>query len=215
MTEDFQQSRIWTKLWRSETWNCPRVAPQQAQGLDIGCDEEVFFEEIDQLINRRSAIEKMETQRSCFRIFSQFVLHLSTCRRVQGWRDSCMLGRKGVWDSSTPKSFEDTSRVKSNLSKPQVHSWKSRIFATAFFLRTFASERTKFWARSGTSQYNLFASSQLGSSESSQPTWNLQIDFLFRTCRSSRPAVPDSCQKQSGPGFLRWYLDFPLSKIEV
>ena len=66
----------------------------------------------------RSAIEKIETQRSSFRRLNNFVLYLSTCRMVHGWSYSCMLGRKAVWDSSTLKSFEETSRVRP---KPEVH----------------------------------------------------------------------------------------------
>ena len=81
------RAKISVKYGCSDKWNRQRVALQDALGLrtDRPSDQD-----------SRSVIEKMETQRSSFRRPPNFVLHLSTCRRVEGWRDSCMLWRKAA-----------------------------------------------------------------------------------------------------------------------
>ena len=78
----------------NEKCNCPRVALQDVLRLDIGRDQELSFEEIDQ--DSRSAIEKADTQRSFSTRLSNLVVYLPTCRRVQGWGASWFLGRKAV-----------------------------------------------------------------------------------------------------------------------
>jgi hypothetical protein len=118
-----------------------------------------------------------------------------------------MLGRKAVWELSTHKSFEETSRVRSNLSKPDAQSWKSRYFVRAFFLEAFAPEITKSWTTSGISECYLVISSQT--------TWNSQIEFVFRTCKIFETSYSWFSSKAMWSLILRWYLDWHIRKIEA
>ena len=79
----------------SEKWNCPRVALQDAVGLDIARHQELSFEEIDKVIKTQGL--QWRTRKSRDPPLRDFPILSFTFRHVEGLRfggDFCMLERK-------------------------------------------------------------------------------------------------------------------------